>query len=490
MVLDDRSDLLERLAGLKAQKPAAHYPEEKEAALAALTGINSSKLGYYRELKSKVHELEASNEQLREAKRVADDLYRQSVLQAERLDRALASLKSISQVLTTTTRGVGVLLQSVVRTAAQLFDTEYAVMTVGVPGGAEQVAYCAYGLPSSSFPAVAPRRLLDLINAAARERRPVTDPPVVDGGRPVTLCVPMFRDDLLMGNLCLQFREGRDFAESDLSILQTLASQAAVAIENARLFEESQRLQVSTRQLYEMAQEQKNQAEKRTRELTLARDELTLMQQEQLLNEERNRIARELHDSVAQILISIGLNLEWCRQQVGEDSPAHEKLLSLKELARSGVNEIRSSIFQLWSIEIFDIGMMPALERMAREFQRITGIEVELASSGEVIRLPLHVETAIYRVAQEACNNVFKHARASRVKLEVAYQPGAVVLQVTDDGIGIADTSIDHHRQGPTYGVKIMLARVEQIGGSLEISNLSQSGGGTRVTARVPLKEI
>ncbi|HEX2922484.1 MAG TPA: GAF domain-containing protein, partial [Chloroflexota bacterium] len=343
MGLEDRSDLLERLAGLKTQKGMPHYPEEKDAALAALTGINSSKLGYYRELKAKVHELEASNEQLREAKRVADDLYEQvrrnaeelsslyerSLLQAKRLDRAIASLKSISQVLTTTTRGVEVLLQSVVRTAAELFDTEYAVMTVGVPGGAEQAAYCAYGLPSSAFPAIAPRRLLDLIDVAARERRPVTDPPGEHGDWPVTLCVPMFRDDLLVGNLCLQFREGRNIAESDLSILQTLASQAAVAVENARLFEESQRLQLSTRQLYEMAQEQKDRAEKRTQELTLARDELTLMQQEQLLNEERNRIARELHDSVAQILISIGLNLEWCRQQVGEESPAHEKLLSL-----------------------------------------------------------------------------------------------------------------------------------------------------------------
>lgn len=475
---------------------------DKENLLAALTGINASKISYYRELKEKIRELESSNAQLREAKYTADELYEQvrrnadelaqlyekSQVQAERLDRAISSLKSISQVLTATTQGVEALLQAVVRTAAELFETEYAVMTLSGSDNAQQRFYCAYGSPSGPMAAVPPRSLCRLIDTVIEDQRPVFNVTRDNADSAVIVCVPMFREETLVGTICLQAREGCDFAESDISILQTLANQAAVAIENARLFEESQHLQAETKRLYEIALQQKSEAEKKTRELEQARNELGLAQKEQLLSEERNRIARELHDSVAQILTSIGLNLEWCRQQLAEDSPLYEKILCLKQLARNGIYEIRNTIYELSAINISELGLAPALVGISQEFQRITGIEADLTVVGEVRRLPLNGETALYRVAQEALYNVFKHAQATHVDLKLEFTSHELLLTITDNGIGIPEEAIKQSREGTTFGLKNMWERIEKLKGKLQITDLN--GSGTRVTAIIPMSDM
>jgi len=442
---------------------------DKEALLAALTGINASKRSYYPELKKKIKELENKNAQL---------------------DRAISSLESISRVLVNTTEGVDVLLQNVVQTVAELFETEYATITISEGADTQQMIYCAYGSPSGPMAAVPPSALQALIDAVIRQRQPVSDAPNGDINSATTLCVPMFRDKTLVGTICLRAREGGTFAKSDLSILQTLANQAAMAIENARLFEESRRLQAETKRLYEIALQQKEEAERKTRELEQARNELSQMQKEQILNQERNRIARELHDSVAQILTSIGLNLEWCRQQLTPDSPIYEKILYLKQLARNGIYEIRNTIFELSTINISEMGLVSALKGISQEFQRITGIEAKFAVKGEVRKLPLNVETAIYRVVQEALYNVFKHAQATRVDLELSFHPHHIEVQVTDNGVGIPEAVIQRSREGLTFGLKSMLDRVAELGGTLEIANLSDEGQGTRISACVPLREV
>lgn len=475
--------------------------QDRETILAALTGIHASKLSYYSELKEKVAELEARNEQMREAKQMAEayceqlrrtaeelsSLYEASQRQALRLDRALASLKSISQVLTTTTQGVDTLLQAVVRTAAELFETDYAVIALGPDLEVPQVVYCAYRLPSRAMPAVLPEPLHDLIVAVMEDPKPLHQ--VSQEDQTYSLCVPMFREKTLAGALCLQTGDGYDFDESDLAMLQTLANQAAVAIENARLFEETRRLHAEMTRLYQLAVQEKEQAERKTRELEEARAELSLMQKEQILSEERNRIARELHDSVAQILTSIGLNLEWCRQQLPEDSPVYRRILDLKQLARSGIYEVRNTIFELSSVHISERGLVSALKELAREFERTTDIDAEFTMSGQEQRLPLSVETALYRVTQEALYNVFKHAQATRVEVAINFYPEQVQLQVADDGVGIAPGTLQRCQDGVTLGLKNMLSRMQEVGGKLTLSALSSDGHrpGTRVTAFVSI---
>lgn len=477
--------------------------QDRETMLATLTGIHASKLSYYSELKEKVAELEARNQQILEAKQMAEAyceqlsrtaeelsaLYEASRRQALRLDRALASLKSISQVLTTTTQGVDALLQAVVRTAAELFETDYAVIALGPDLEAPQMVYCAYRLPGRAMPATLPDPLHHLIVSVMEEPKALHR--VSEEDQTYSLCVPMFREKTLAGALCLQTRDGCDFDDSDLAMLQTLANQAAVAIENARLFEETRRLHAETTRLYQLAVQEKEQAERKTRELEEARAELSLMQREQILSEERNRIARELHDSVAQILTSIGLNLEWCRQQLPEDSLVYRRILDLKQLARSGIYEVRNTIFELSSVHISETGLVPALQELLKEFERTTDIVAELTVNGQVQRLPLPVETALYRVTREALYNVFKHAQASRVNVSVAFRPGRVRLQVTDNGVGIAPAAIERCQEGLTSGLRNMVSRMEEVGGELIISNLSSDGQGqgTSVAALVPRRD-
>ncbi len=472
--------------------------------LAMLTGIDASKINYYAELKNKIRELEIKNEQLREAKIIADEwyrmacadaekiamLYEESRVQAERLDRAIAALRSISQALTNTTQGVDDLLQSVVRTAAALFTAEYAVVTYGEGEQTKRVVYCTYGLPSGPVPALPPERLLHLIEAAGRERRPIMDVCRSHGTTVTLLCTPMMREESPVGNICLQRQNGAVFTETDLQIVQILANQAATAIENARLFEESRRLHAETVELYEMALRQKEEAERRTTELRQARYEISQMQKEQILSEERNRIARELHDNVAQILTSIGLNLELCRRQLSDDSPVAQRLASLKQLARNGIYEIRNTIFALSTVSALSAGLPRALSSLAREFEQITGLKATTRFIGNERKLPLAVETALYRVAQEALYNAFKHAEATQVHVEVGFSDSEITMQVTDNGIGITEVTIQRAQQGHTFGLRNMQSRVEELGGTLAIGRALPSGRGTRVTARLSVKDF
>jgi signal transduction histidine kinase len=249
-------------------------------------------------------------------------------------------------------------------------------------------------------------------------------------------------------------------------------------------------MQAVTRRLYEMALQQKEEAERKTRELNQARQELSQMQKEQILTVERNRIARELHDNVAQILTSIGLNVEWCRQQVPGNSSLHQRLLWLKQLARNGIYEVRNAIFELSGVTILESGLVQALGNIAAEFERITGIEAGYSVEGTVRRLPTEAETALYRVAQEALYNIFKHAGANHVQLQIAFSQGEVSMEVTDDGVGIAETAIQRCRQGLTFGLKSMQGRMEDLGGTLEILNLDTDGRGTRIIARISDQEV
>lgn len=464
--------------------------DERDTLLNLLTGIQASKRNYYAELKAKVKELE---------------------LNAQRLERALASLKSISQALTTTTRGVDALLQALVKAIARLFDAEYAVIMVGDEIGAtravrcgcsselgfrcvwsdevdtESVVRCVYERSPEPMSAVPPSGIRNLAKVVMRQSKPdIEDGSAVAGEGRATLCVPMFREEEVVGTICLQSRQGCDFLKSDVDILQTLANQAAVAIENAELFEESQRLRAQAERLYRIALEQKEEAERKSRELESARNRLDKVQREKILSEERNRIARELHDSVAQRLTSIGLNLEWCRQQLPQDSVVYERLLSLKRMARHGVYEIRQAIFELSEVDIRELGLITALQKSMAGFQKITGIEAHFEVQGDPRRLPLAMENALYRIAQEALYNVFKHAQATRVDLEVSFWPEKVSLSVTDNGVGIPEHVIDGCRDGLTFGLKNMVERAQELQGYLKVVNLN--GHGTRITATIPLR--
>lgn len=425
---------------------------DRRALLETLTGINASKKNYYPELKGKIKELERKHQQL---------------------DLAISCLRRVSEILVCTTSGVGVLLQRVVKLVADLFEANYTVVTLTEKSGdrEEQMTYCAHGLPGGAMAAVLPSRLCALVRKARQHEQITVEDSVLDAVPMTTLCAPMLREDKFVGTLCLQACQAHVSGESDLAVVQILADEIAMAIENARLFEKSQRLQA--------------EAERKSCELEKTLEELTQMQEEQILNQERQRIAQELHDHVAQTLTSIGLNLEWCRKHLDEESPVFERITHLKQLSSNGIYEIRHAIFQMSSINIAEQGLAVALNRLLDQFRRITGIEAEIEIEQDGRIESLDVETALYRVAEEALYNVFKHAQASRVEVALEIGPVEIILQVTDNGIGIPQEAVELAQSGITFGIKGMLERMEKVGGSLEISNLEGDGKGSQITARV-----
>lgn len=395
------------------------------------------------------------------------------------VDRTLSALERISGALTATTDGVEALLQTLVRTVAEVFDCPFVFIVVR---DGERERYAMYPSDDASggrpFPGawcITEQTLLAggpmQVSCLIREGCPCEFPRDL-------VTVPMSREGLLAGSISLQTSGDRVLDEHNSTLLQVLANQAAVAVQNAKLLAE-------TRELYRQADDLYRLAERKRHELEIARDEIAVMAREQIISDERERIARDLHDDVAQILAGIGLNVEWCRQQLPADEtdPVQERLTCLKQLARDGLYEIRHTLLRLAPASVATLGLTRALEKLVSDFEHISRIRARLELTGPEREPATTVSTAIYHICQEALYNAFKHADADQVCVTFGYQDDDVVLSVTDDGIGIpADGGPTDARV--TFGLQNMRARAEELGGLLRIERTGDHG--TRVTARVP----
>jgi two-component system, NarL family, sensor histidine kinase UhpB len=201
--------------------------------------------------------------------------------------------------------------------------------------------------------------------------------------------------------------------------------------------------------------------------------------------EERRRLARDLHDEVNQALTAILLRLE----ALAQETPAERapEVAELKRLVNQAMDELLNLARQLRPSALDDHGLVPAVETQLKRFAARTGIEVRLDTRGDPDALPEVVQTAIYRVAQEALTNVTRHAGATVVELDLEEDASGAELRVRDDGGGfdpsvVARTSSD----GPGGGLGLvgMAERARLVGGELDVR--SAPGGGTTVTLRVP----
>jgi two-component system sensor histidine kinase UhpB len=200
--------------------------------------------------------------------------------------------------------------------------------------------------------------------------------------------------------------------------------------------------------------------------------------------EERRRLARDLHDEVNQALTAILLRLE----ALAQESPPERapELSELKRLVNQAMEELLNLARQLRPSALDDHGLVPALEAQLKRFSTRTGIEVRLRTDGEPNELPEVVQTAIYRVAQEALANVGRHAGATAVEVDLEADDGAAELRVRDDGVGFDPGTIPRAgSEGPGAGLGLggMAERARLVGGELDVR--SAPGGGTSVTLRV-----
>lgn len=254
------------------------------------------------------------------------------------------------------------------------------------------------------------------------------------------------------------------FSEADLALLQAMANQAAVAIENARLFAAI--------------------AESREQLRTLS------AQIVQAQEEERRRLARELHDEIGQALTAVTLDLGMLAQLIPKtDERLQRALEDAQMLSQNALEEVRRLSVELRPAILDDLGLVPALRWAIDRHTERTGVQGRFEVIGLEGRLPSEIETVCYRAVQEALTNAARHAGARNiaVTLELERDGRTVHLTISDDGVGFDVNQALHRAQaGGSLGLLGLRERVELLGGHLDIR--SRPGRGTRIGIRLPVE--
>lgn len=253
--------------------------------------------------------------------------------------------------------------------------------------------------------------------------------------------VPLRLQDRIVGAMTCYTTVAAPLSSSDLGLLTTIADQVAVAVENARLYERS-------------------------------RDVGAL--------EERQRLARELHDSVSQALYGIALGAQTARSLLDHDpKKADEPLQYVLTQAEAGLTEMRALIYELRPEALETEGLVGVLEQQVAAVRARHGLTVE-AHMDEEPDVPLPIKEAVYRIAQEALHNAVRHASARGVRLTLEWDGDEITLEVEDNGKGFhPDDDFTGH-----YGLTTMRERAARFGGTLEIT--SAPGDGTQICAHIP----
>jgi signal transduction histidine kinase len=353
-------------------------------------------------------------------------------------------------------RSVREVLATIVASARRLLEARYAAL--GVPdddGGFAE--FLAEGISDEQWAAIGPLprqhgllgmmlrdphpvRLADIRTHAQFGWWPAAHPVMTD-----FIGMPIVDGDEILGELFLADKEvPGGFTAEDEELLGLLATHAAIALVNARLYE-------------------------RSRELTIV--------------EERNRIARELHDSMTQKLFSLRLTAEAAFAVVDADTAtARAHLETVRRLAAESTDELRDIMVGLRPADLAGDGLGSALRKQAELLNRAHGAQVSFHSE-PVPRLRPEREEVVYRIAQEATHNALRHAAPANVRIDLSSQDGSLVLVVADDGRGF-DPDREPARGQRRLGLVSMRERAQVVGGRLSVA--SRPGAGTTVRLEVP----
>jgi signal transduction histidine kinase len=355
-------------------------------------------------------------------------------------------------------RSVREVLQTIVSTARQLLDAEYAAL--GVPDDAGGFAeFVVDGVSDEQWEAIGPLpRQHGILAVMLREATPQRLPDVRADPRfgwwpeahPVLvdfIGMPIIDGDEILGALYLaNRRRGGGFTDADEKLLRVLAAHAAIALTNARLYEG-------------------------TRELALA--------------DERARIAQELHDAVAQKLFSARLTAEAAAALVGVDPPrARAELAEVARLAAQAGTELREIVSALRPAELAVDGLVGTLRARVALLDRVHTAAVTLDPAPDLPRLSGQAEETLLRVAEEALHNALRHAAATAVRVSLAATAErAVSLTVADDGTGF-DVDTVPRAAARRLGLASMRERARAAGGTFSVT--ATAGEGTTVRLVVP----
>ncbi|MBK0371739.1 MULTISPECIES: GAF domain-containing sensor histidine kinase [Streptomyces] len=376
--------------------------------------------------------------------------------------RPPSGLAAVSAALLAMSRhlDVGDVLKTIVASARELLDAQYAAL--GVPddhGGFAQFVVDGvsdeqwkaigplprqHGILAAMLHRSGPERLADVREDPRFEGWPDAHPDMSDFlGLPITDGDETIGALFLANKLCPKPEGGCGFTAEDEELLSILAQHAAIALTNARLHE-------------------------RGRELTIA--------------EERSRLAHELHDAVSQKLFSLRLTAQAAAALVDRD-PARAKgeLQQVADLAAEAVDELRAAVVELRPAALDEDGLIATLRTQVQVLDRAHAADVAFESRG-VRALPAAQEEALLRVAQEALHNALRHSGAEHVTVTLTRRGPATVLRVCDDGRGFDPTAV--RRAGRHLGLVSMRHRASSVGGRLTVA--SEPGEGATIEMEVP----
>jgi PAS domain S-box-containing protein len=319
-------------------------------------------------------------------------------------------------------------LQALIDVSADVLGIEKAVILASDKPNYPAVVLAARGFASGVLQAQ-PRTSMHLTQVLEAE------------GVRAEMSVPIASGGEIFAIFNVYYTTPHRFSDEEQRLLLALAQRAGLAIENARLFE-------------------------------AARGVAAL--------EERQKLARELHDSVSQALYAIALNAASAQEVLGEEEVRARRLVSdVLRLAEAGLAEMRALIFELRPESLESEGLAGAIEKQVAAVQARHNLRVTTAIGLEP-EVPLPTKEAVYRITQEALQNIVKHARAHTVELTLEEHPDELVLRIADDGVGF-----DPSAAFPGHlGLLSMRERAAALGGSLEIQ--SAQGEGTHVTVHMP----
>lgn len=258
---------------------------------------------------------------------------------------------------------------------------------------------------------------------------------------------PMRAKGKVVGVLSVIGSAGREFSAEAVTLLASIADQVGIAVENAQLYEQTEALAVA---------------------------------------EERQRLAREIHDTLAQGFTGINIQLEAVESalETQQQEIALERLSRARHLANQSLAEARRSVWALRSRSLEEKNLADALRDSARGLIAESGLTLTVEVQDDFPHIPLELETDLLRVTQEAVMNVVKHAEAQYVAIHLNYQANQIELQIKDDGRGfLVDLAKSDRRDGSGFGLTAMQERIARHGGTLQMDSRPQRG--TNIIAKV-----
>lgn len=273
--------------------------------------------------------------------------------------------------------------------------------------------------------------------------------------------IPLLYKSKVLGVLNIITDNSEMFTEEDLQLLNSIGMQLGGAIENAKLWEELNKKELSRKQLLNKV----------------------ISAQE----EERQRISRELHDETSQSIAALGVGLKSVIEVIDQDKNYALKILvELKNNTSLTLKELHQIIYDLRPSLLDDLGLLPALRWHIESRLRNTGIQPHITLEGDPVRLSDEIEITIFRIVQEAIMNAVKYSKARKVYLVIEFLPHELLVSIEDDGIGFTlSKAIDQKDGKENLGLLGMKERAEIIGGKLDIR--SENSKGTRIFLKLSI---